>query len=95
MGVKILPSTRIYNKSAISIASNTGYTPRAKHTDLRVHFIRDHVAKGTIDVKYDQSALQLADFMTKPLPTSQFTKLIWMSGLHDPSDKGHKVEGEC
>nr|CCA16048.1 putative polyprotein [Albugo laibachii Nc14] len=82
-------------KAAISIVSNTGYTPRAKHIDLRVNFIRDHVAKGTIDVKHAQSALQLAESMTKPFPTPQFTKLIGMSGLHDLSEKGHQVEGEC
>jgi hypothetical protein len=40
------------NQLAISIANNHGYTPRAKHIDLRAHFVRDHVEKANITVKY-------------------------------------------
>ncbi|GMF66379.1 unnamed protein product [Phytophthora lilii] len=50
MGFKVQKPTTVYldNKSAISIASNHGYTPRAKHIDLRAHFVRDHVEAKTI-----------------------------------------------
>ena len=50
MGVTCKSATTVHmdNKSAISIATNQGYTPRAKHIDLEVHFVRDHVEKRTI-----------------------------------------------
>ena len=63
------------NKSAISMATNLGYTPRAKHIDLRDHFVRDHVESGNISLKYVPSEDQLADFLTKAIPTPRFTHL--------------------
>ncbi|KAE9193583.1 hypothetical protein PF005_g18012 [Phytophthora fragariae] len=83
MGLKAVGATPVYvdNKSAISIATNHGYTPRAKHIDLRAHFVRDHVAKETINVIHVPSAKQLADYLTKLLPTPQFTALLQLSGV--------------
>ncbi|POM62824.1 polyprotein [Phytophthora palmivora] len=50
MGLKSVGATPVFvdNKSAISMATNHGYTPRAKHIDLRAHFVRDHVSKETM-----------------------------------------------
>jgi hypothetical protein len=78
------------NQAAIGIACNHGYSARAKHIDLRVHFVRDHIDAGHIVVKYIASAEQLADFLTKPLPTPRFQKLVAASGVAP-----HQVEGEC
>ncbi|OWZ08870.1 polyprotein [Phytophthora megakarya] len=89
MGFKQLPSTSIFvdNKAAISIATNQGSVSRAKHIDLRLHFIRDHVARADIALQHVPSLhhvpsdSQEADFLTKTLPTPQFTKLTKMCGL--------------
>lgn len=67
--MKVISATTIYidNRSAISIAKNTGYSPRAKHIDLRYDFVCDHIDKGYIALEYVPSALQLADvFSTAP-----------------------------
>ncbi|POM73691.1 putative transposable element [Phytophthora palmivora] len=45
------------NKSAISIATNQGYTPKAKISDLRAHFVHDHVEQGNI--KLHQNNIRL------------------------------------
>ncbi|KAE9006178.1 hypothetical protein PF005_g12886 [Phytophthora fragariae] len=82
---------KVDNQAAISIAHNCGYSPRAKHIDLRLHFIRDHVEAGHIAVEYIASVAQLADYLTKPLATPQFAKLVMASGVKQP----HQVEGEC
>lgn len=83
MGERVDAATTIHldNKSAISIATNHGYTPRAKHIDLRAHFVRDHVAKGRIKLKRVALEDQLADYLTKALPTPQFTHLRGLSAI--------------
>ncbi|GMF14669.1 unnamed protein product [Phytophthora lilii] len=85
MGFKVEKPTTVYldNKSAISIASNHGYTPRAKHIDLRAHFVRDHVEAKTIVLQHVTSEDQLADYLTKPIPTPQLVKLREASGIKE------------
>lgn len=97
MTVKIHSATTVLvdNKAAISMATNSGYTPRAKHIDLRVHFVRDHVQKQTIKFEHVPSKLQLADYMTKPLPTPQFIALVRSSGVVNNQVQEEQVEGEC
>jgi hypothetical protein len=36
------------NESAVKIANNPVQHSRTKHIDIRHHFLRDHVAKGTL-----------------------------------------------
>ena len=69
MGVTYKTATTVHmdNKSAISIATNQGYTPRAKHIDLKVYFVRDHIKQSEIQLKHVPSAMQLADYLTKNL----------------------------
>ncbi|POM81344.1 Hypothetical protein PHPALM_704 [Phytophthora palmivora] len=83
MGPKSVGATPVFvgNKSANSMATNHGYTPRAKHIDLRTHFVHDHVSQKTIEVIHVPSAQPLADYLTKPLPTPQFTRLVRSSGV--------------
>ncbi|TYZ57133.1 hypothetical protein PybrP1_002567 [[Pythium] brassicae (nom. inval.)] len=74
------------NQSAIQIATNRSYTPRAKHIDLRAHFVRDHVESATIELKYVPSKSQLSDLLTKVLPTPRFAELRNSSGIRGVSD---------
>ncbi|POM64196.1 Retrotransposon Tca5 Polyprotein [Phytophthora palmivora] len=92
MGFQQLPATTVFvdNKAAISIATNQGGVSRAKHIDLRLHFVRDHVARNNICIKHTPSTSQQADFLTKVLPTPQFTNLTKMCGV-----TGHPLEREC
>jgi hypothetical protein len=38
--------------SAISLAHNLVFYGRAKHIKVRYHFLRDHVEKGDIEMKF-------------------------------------------
>ncbi|KAE9006981.1 hypothetical protein PF011_g11325 [Phytophthora fragariae] len=85
------PTTlQLDNTSAIAMATNQGYTPRAKRIDLRAHFVRDHVEAGRIKLKHVPTEEQLADFLTKALPTPRLMQLCNTSGVVDV-----QVEGEC
>jgi hypothetical protein len=39
------------------------------------HFLRDHIEKGDIEMRYIETERQLADIFTKPLDTTHFTSL--------------------
>ena len=63
------------NESAIKIAYNPVDHTRTKHIEIRHHFIRDHVARGDIDLSYVSTKDQLADIFTKPLDEARFCYL--------------------
>ena len=63
------------NESAIKIAYNPVQHSRTKHIEIRNHFIRDHVARGDIELIYVPTKDQLADIFTKPLDEARFCYL--------------------
>nr|GFB81131.1 hypothetical protein [Tanacetum cinerariifolium] len=56
------------NKSAISLCCNNIQHSRAKHIDIRYHFIKEQVENGIVELYFVQTEYQLADIFTKPLP---------------------------
>ena len=60
------------NEGALHLANNPATTPNSKHIDIRHHFLRERVANGEFNVVHVNSALQHADFLTKPLPKEDF-----------------------
>nr|GEV58806.1 retrovirus-related Pol polyprotein from transposon TNT 1-94 [Tanacetum cinerariifolium] len=60
------------SKSAIAISCNPVQHTRTKHIDVRYHFIKDHVEKGTIELYFVGTEYQLADLFTKSLPEARF-----------------------
>nr|GFA33091.1 retrovirus-related Pol polyprotein from transposon TNT 1-94 [Tanacetum cinerariifolium] len=49
------------SKSAIAISCNPVQHTRTKHIDVRYHFIKDHVEKGTIELYFVGTEYQVAD----------------------------------
>jgi hypothetical protein len=68
------------NSSAIYLAQNSVFHGRAKYIKVKHHFLRDHVEKGDIVIKYIDTERQLTDIFTKPLDASHFASL-WEGGL--------------
>nr|GFC21020.1 hypothetical protein [Tanacetum cinerariifolium] len=64
------------SKSAIAISCNPVQHTRTKHIDVRYHFIKDHVEKGTIELYFVGTEYQLADLFTKSLPEARFKFLV-------------------
>ena len=50
-------------------------------TDIKCHFVRDQVDKGTINIIYCSTSNMLADLFTKGLRKRQFTKLHELTGV--------------
>nr|XP_016515942.1 PREDICTED: uncharacterized mitochondrial protein AtMg00810-like [Nicotiana tabacum] len=72
-----LTSTLIFydNTSAICLSKKFVHHSRAKHIEIKPHFIRDHVAKGEIVLGFISTDSQLADIFTKPLLEERFCLL--------------------
>nr|GEY13288.1 hypothetical protein [Tanacetum cinerariifolium] len=69
------------SKSAIAISCNLVQDTRTKHIDVRYHFIKDHVEKGTIELYFVGTKYQLADLFTKSLPEAQIKFLVEKLGM--------------
>jgi hypothetical protein len=72
------------NTSVISVAKNPVFHKRMKHLEVRHHFLRDHVEKGDIKMRYIDTERQLADIFTKPLDASRFATLQGKIGVCHP-----------
>nr|GEV54445.1 hypothetical protein [Tanacetum cinerariifolium] len=73
------------SKSAIAISFNPVQHSRIKHIDVRYHFIKEHVEKGTIELYFVKTDYQLADIFTKALPVDRFNYLVRRLGMHSLS----------
>jgi hypothetical protein len=63
------------NTSAISVAKNPVLHKKRRHVERRHHFLRDHMEKGDIEMRYVNTERQLADIFTKPLDSFRFADL--------------------
>ncbi|GJW22249.1 retrovirus-related pol polyprotein from transposon TNT 1-94 [Tanacetum coccineum] len=73
------------NKSAIALCCNNVQHSRAKHIDVRYHFIKEQVENGIVELHFVRTEYQLADIFTKPLPRERFNFLIEKLGMRSMS----------
>ncbi|GJZ08763.1 retrovirus-related pol polyprotein from transposon TNT 1-94 [Tanacetum coccineum] len=73
------------NKSVIALCCNNVQHSRAKHIDLRYHFIKAQVENGIVELYFVRTEYQLADIFTKPLPRERFNFLIEKLGMRSMS----------
>ena len=74
---------RVYedNQAAINMTKNPNYYGRAKHVDIKHHFVRDHVNKKSVSIVYCSTNDMVADFLTVGLHKGQFVKLHELAGV--------------
>ncbi|GJZ21859.1 retrovirus-related pol polyprotein from transposon TNT 1-94 [Tanacetum coccineum] len=65
------------SKSAIAISCNLVQHSKTKHIDIRYHFIKGHVEKGTVELYFVGTEYQLADLLLKLFLKNALT--IWRS----------------
>ncbi|GKA18337.1 retrovirus-related pol polyprotein from transposon TNT 1-94 [Tanacetum coccineum] len=73
------------NKSVIALCCNNVQHSRAKHIDVRYHFIKEQVENGIVELYFVRTEYQLADIFTKPLPRERFNFLIEKLGMRSMS----------
>ncbi|GJW11248.1 hypothetical protein Tco_1577075 [Tanacetum coccineum] len=69
------------SQSAIAISCNPVQHSRIKHVNIRYHFIKELVEKGTIELYFVGTKYQLADLFTKALPKERFEYLVHRTGM--------------
>ena len=73
------------------MSSNPVHHKRTKHIELDVHFVREKVAVGQCQVLQVPTTQQLADVMTKGLPTASFKE--FRDSLCVASNDAHTAGG--
>jgi len=65
--------------AAISLSKNSILHYKAKHIEIKHHFLRDHVQMGHVDLQFASSEDQFADISTKPFVEERFNCLrdVW------------------
>jgi len=72
--------------AAICLSKNPILHSRAKHIEIKHHFIRDYVQKGILDIKFIDTERQWADIFTKPLTVEIFDFIKKNLNMHFVSD---------
>ena len=69
------------NQSSIAMARNPQFHGRAKHIDIKHHFVREQVTNGSIELQYCPTNDMLADILTKGLAQQQYSILRERAGI--------------
>jgi hypothetical protein len=69
------------NQAALVLAEDPSFHTRAKHINIKWHYIRECTENSNISVSYVPSRNNVADILTKALPTQQFVRLRLFLGL--------------
>nr|GEU96099.1 hypothetical protein [Tanacetum cinerariifolium] len=64
------------NKSVNVLCCNNVQRSRAKHINVRYHFIKEQVENGIVELYFVRTEYKLAEIFTKPLPREGFNFLI-------------------
>jgi len=74
------------NTAVICLSMNPILHSRAKHVEIKHHFIRDYVQKGILDIQFTDIKHQWADIFTKPLSVEIFDFIKKNLNMHFVSD---------
>ncbi|KAH9781363.1 Integrase catalytic domain-containing protein [Citrus sinensis] len=69
------------SSSAIQLSKNPKYHERTKHIDVRLHFVRDEIANGIVNVIKVSTQTNPADILTKVVPAIKFRNSLNLVGV--------------
>ena len=69
------------NQGSIRMTENALGNTRAKHIDLRYHYVRDAWQDGKVTLRYEPTETIIADILTKPLARDRHWELLKAMGI--------------
>ncbi|GJT49401.1 ribonuclease H-like domain-containing protein [Tanacetum coccineum] len=81
-----------YRVLPMLLLRRVGYHQRTKHIEIDIHFVRDLVAAGQVQVLHVPSCYQFADIFTKSLPSALFEEFRFSLSVRCPPAP---TAGEC
>jgi len=75
------------NTGSLAIAENLEHHQRAKHIDIRAHFIRQCIENGSVELSYIPTDQMVADGFTKPLTNAKHRMFIKQLGMESYRQK--------
>ena len=77
---KDIERTRLYSdsQSALALSENPELHQRTKHIDIKHHFIRNIIDKGSVNTRYISTKEMVADGLTKNLPSVRHKRFVQM-----------------
>lgn len=82
---------RCDNLSIVSLTANPVLHGRSKHIELDLHFVREKVLQGIIEVNHLPNTYQRADILTKALSAKCFLRLKQELNVEDCTNQQHRV----
>ena len=70
------------NQAAIKLCQNPIVSSKSKHIDLKMHYIRDCIKEGVVEVQYQPTEDMEADLLTKGLTGPRLARLRTSMGIH-------------
>ena len=88
IGLDLAKPTTMFEDSqgTIELAKNPSHNSRTKHTDIKLHHVRNAVATKKINLQYWPTQEMIADLLTKGLSRPQFEKLREELGVTKVND---------
>ncbi|XP_076901612.1 uncharacterized protein LOC143556071 [Bidens hawaiensis] len=80
------------NKSTINLSKNPSHHSRAKHIELKYHFIREMVEQGKVVLQFCSTHEQVADVLTKQVTKEKFVFFRHQLGVMEFESRGHNEE---
>lgn len=69
------------NQATIQIAKNPRFHSRCKHVAIKMHFVRDHVVRGNLEIIHCPSSEMISDVLTKALAKEKFKYFRTLLGM--------------
>jgi hypothetical protein len=82
-----LPVLQCDNQAVLALIKDPVAHARTKHIDVAHHLIRERVLRGDVAFEYCASANNVADFLSKSLPSERFRTCAMHAGLGEVPSK--------